>query len=157
MWKPEHRRAACRRGLRYPSDLTDVEWALVEPLIPPAKRGGRRREPGQKSVPRPIRPRCLQDFRALATCRLHAIDARGAPGAPGRNGGRASRHRSYGLPRLQSFSSCLIRRSLWEFGAALGCADRRPRSGSRMVHNPGAGNAENDSAENDSAAKDKGE
>jgi transposase len=43
MWKPEHRRAACRRGLRYPSDLTDVEWALVEPLIPPAKRGGRRR------------------------------------------------------------------------------------------------------------------
>ena len=43
MWKPEHRRAACRRGLRYPSDLTECEWALVEPLIPPAKRGGRRR------------------------------------------------------------------------------------------------------------------
>jgi hypothetical protein len=39
MWKPEHRRAARRRGLRYPSDLTDVEWALVEPLISPAKRG----------------------------------------------------------------------------------------------------------------------
>jgi hypothetical protein len=34
---------ACRRGLRYPSDLTECEWALVEPLIPPAKRGGRRR------------------------------------------------------------------------------------------------------------------
>src|ERR1700726_2504866 len=44
MWKPEHRRAAERRGLRYPSDLTDAEWALVEPMIPPAKRGGRRRE-----------------------------------------------------------------------------------------------------------------
>ena len=29
--------------LRYPSDLTDEEWALVEPLIPPAKRGGNRR------------------------------------------------------------------------------------------------------------------
>jgi len=43
MWKPEHRRAAERRGLRYPSDLTDAEWALVEPLIPPAKRGGRKR------------------------------------------------------------------------------------------------------------------
>ena len=27
----------------YPSDLTDVEWAIAEPLIPPAKRGGRRR------------------------------------------------------------------------------------------------------------------
>jgi hypothetical protein len=42
MWKPEHRRAAVRHGLRYPSDLTDAEWALVEPMIPPAKRGGRR-------------------------------------------------------------------------------------------------------------------
>jgi len=36
MWTPEHRVAADRRGLRYPSDLTDGEWALVEPLIPPA-------------------------------------------------------------------------------------------------------------------------
>jgi transposase len=43
MWKPEHRRAARHRSLRYPSDLTDAEWALVEPLIPPAKRGGRKR------------------------------------------------------------------------------------------------------------------
>jgi transposase len=43
MRKPEHRRAAERRGLRYPSDLTDAEWALVGPMIPPAKRGGRKR------------------------------------------------------------------------------------------------------------------
>jgi transposase len=43
MWKPEHRIAAERRGLRYPSDLTDAEWALVAPLIPPAKHGGRKR------------------------------------------------------------------------------------------------------------------
>ena len=43
MWKPEHRRAANRAGLRYPSDLTDAEWALVAPLIPPAKHGGRKR------------------------------------------------------------------------------------------------------------------
>ena len=43
MWKPEHRRAADRRGLRYPSDLSDAEWALVAPLIRPAKRGGRPR------------------------------------------------------------------------------------------------------------------
>ena len=43
MWKPEHRRTADRRGLRYDSDLTDAEWALVEPLIRPAKRGGRPR------------------------------------------------------------------------------------------------------------------
>lgn len=32
-----------RGHLRYPSDLTDPEWALVGPLIPPAKRGGNKR------------------------------------------------------------------------------------------------------------------
>ena len=32
-----------RDKLRYPSDLTDEEWALIEPLIPPAKHGGRPR------------------------------------------------------------------------------------------------------------------
>ena len=38
MWKPEHRRAADRNDLRYPSDLTDAEWALVQPLNPPDVR-----------------------------------------------------------------------------------------------------------------------
>ena len=33
MWKPEHRIAADRRGLRYPSDMSEAEWALVAPLI----------------------------------------------------------------------------------------------------------------------------
>jgi len=43
MWKPEHRQAAERHSLRYPSDLTDAEWALVGPMIPPARHGGRPR------------------------------------------------------------------------------------------------------------------
>ena len=43
MWTVEQRQTHDRSGLRYPSDLTDAEWALVEPLIPPAKRGGRQR------------------------------------------------------------------------------------------------------------------
>jgi transposase len=43
MWKPEHRLIARRSGLRYDSDLTDEEWALIAPMIPPAKRGGRKR------------------------------------------------------------------------------------------------------------------
>ncbi|MDB5315548.1 MAG: hypothetical protein JWO24_1392, partial [Rhodospirillales bacterium] len=30
-WTAEHRRAADRRGLRYPSDLTQGEWAVVAP------------------------------------------------------------------------------------------------------------------------------
>ena len=40
MWTNENRGRYDRSGLRYPSDLTDDEWALVKPLIPPAKRGG---------------------------------------------------------------------------------------------------------------------
>jgi transposase len=43
MWTVEQRQTYDRAGLRYPSDLTDEEWALVEPFIPPARRGGRQR------------------------------------------------------------------------------------------------------------------
>ncbi len=43
MWTVEQRQAHDRAGLRYPSDFTDAEWALVEPFVPPARRGGRRR------------------------------------------------------------------------------------------------------------------
>lgn len=43
MWKPEHRLAADRCRLRYPSDLSDAEWLLIAPMIPPGRRGGRRR------------------------------------------------------------------------------------------------------------------
>jgi transposase len=43
MWTQENRRRYDRSKLRYPSDLTDDEWVLVGPLIPPAKRGGNRR------------------------------------------------------------------------------------------------------------------
>ncbi len=46
MWKPEHRKAADRRGLRYESDLTDAEWALIRP----AKRGGRPRTGNVREV-----------------------------------------------------------------------------------------------------------
>lgn len=43
MWTPEHRLAARRVGQRYDSDLSDEEWALVAPVIPPPKRGGGKR------------------------------------------------------------------------------------------------------------------
>ena len=43
MWTKENRRRYDRSRLRYPSDLTDAEWALVAPLIPPAKLGGNKR------------------------------------------------------------------------------------------------------------------
>ena len=43
MWTTENRPRYNRDKLRYPSDLTDEEWTLVEPQIPPAKHGGRHR------------------------------------------------------------------------------------------------------------------
>ena len=50
MWTPEHRRAANRNGLRYPSDLTDAEWAIVGLMIPPARHGGRKRSVNVREV-----------------------------------------------------------------------------------------------------------
>jgi transposase len=50
MWKPEHRLAADRRGLRYPSDLTVAEWAIVAAMIPPGRHGGRRRSVNVREV-----------------------------------------------------------------------------------------------------------
>ncbi len=50
MWTAEHRLAAARGGRRYPSDLTDAEWALVEPMIPPARHGGRPRDVNIREV-----------------------------------------------------------------------------------------------------------
>src|SRR6266540_6452124 len=50
MWTNENRCRYDRRQLRYPSDLTDEEWALVEPLIPSAKRGGNKRHVNVREV-----------------------------------------------------------------------------------------------------------
>jgi transposase len=50
MWTPENRGRYDRSKLRYPSDLTDAEWAVVKPLIPPAKRGGNRRHVDEREI-----------------------------------------------------------------------------------------------------------
>ena len=44
--REQHKRA----GLRYPSDLTDAEWAVVAPLLPPARPGGRPRTTDLREV-----------------------------------------------------------------------------------------------------------
>jgi transposase len=44
MWTIENRLRYNRDKLRYLSDLTDEEWGLIAPLIPPARHGGRRRQ-----------------------------------------------------------------------------------------------------------------
>ena len=50
MWTQNNRARYDRSKLRYPSDLTDEEWSLIGPLIPPAKRGGNKRSVDERAV-----------------------------------------------------------------------------------------------------------
>jgi putative transposase len=49
-WDDTARNQHNRDHLRYPSDLTDAEWALFGPFIPPARPGGRPRKTDMRSV-----------------------------------------------------------------------------------------------------------
>ncbi|MGI4764103.1 MAG: transposase [Janthinobacterium lividum] len=44
MWTDEHRKTYCREGSGLPSNLTDPEWIVLQPLIPDAMPGGRPRK-----------------------------------------------------------------------------------------------------------------
>ena len=44
MWTPTTRLQHSRAGLRYGSDLTDVEWMFLEPYLPPPRPRGRKRK-----------------------------------------------------------------------------------------------------------------
>src|ERR1700758_3646681 len=50
MWTEEHRRIYRREGKGYPSDLRDAEWARLEPMIPPARPGGRPRKTDMRAA-----------------------------------------------------------------------------------------------------------
>ena len=51
MWKAETRRTYDRKGLRYPTDLTDAEWELARPFVDIAPRGsGRQRRVDLREV-----------------------------------------------------------------------------------------------------------
>ena len=50
MWTTENRGRYDRSKLRYPSDLTEQEWALIKPLIPPAKKGGNKRTVDERQI-----------------------------------------------------------------------------------------------------------
>ena len=49
-WNDTARDQHNRDHLRYPSDLTDREWALIAPMLPAAKRGGRPRTTNLRDV-----------------------------------------------------------------------------------------------------------
>jgi transposase len=50
VWTNDNRGRYDRSHLRYPSDLSDDEWRLIEPLIPPAKPGGNKRSVVMREV-----------------------------------------------------------------------------------------------------------
>jgi transposase len=50
MWTKEHRTIYRQSGEGLPSDLTDAQWALLEPLIPPADPGGRPRKTDMRAA-----------------------------------------------------------------------------------------------------------
>ena len=111
MWTTANRARYDRNHLRYPSDLTDEEWALIEPRIPPAKRGGNKRTVNVREIANGLmyiltRAACLPVYRVgargalrpAALCwRGHCFlsDCRGDP-----EDGVARRHSRYvGWPR----------------------------------------------------------
>ena len=50
MWTTENRSRYDRSKLRYPSDLPDEEWAVINPLIPAAKRSGNKRTVDEREL-----------------------------------------------------------------------------------------------------------
>ena len=50
MWTTANRALYDRSKLRYPSDMTDEEWSIIRPLIPPAKKGGNKRTVDEREV-----------------------------------------------------------------------------------------------------------
>ena len=73
MWTSKNRARYDRSKLRYPSDLTDNEWRLVEPLIPPGKRGGDKRTVVMREVVNGLMYTCsppdASGARSRKTCR----------------------------------------------------------------------------------------
>ncbi len=50
MWTQRNRPRYNRDHLRYPSDLTDEEWTVIAPLIPPPRPGGGKRRTDMRAV-----------------------------------------------------------------------------------------------------------
>jgi transposase len=50
MWTETTRLKYGRGKLRYASDTTDEEWAVIEPLLPPANELGRPRTTSMRAV-----------------------------------------------------------------------------------------------------------
>ena len=63
-WTELTRRQHAREGDRYASELTDAEWALIEPLVPRHRRTGRPRTTHLRCVRRDLV--CRDDWLPVA-------------------------------------------------------------------------------------------
>jgi transposase len=75
-WTEITRRQYRREDQRYASDLTDAEWALIEPSMPPPSRIGRPRETDLRTVVNAIlfsiRPAEVKALLALSRCNVRS-------------------------------------------------------------------------------------
>jgi len=69
MWTTENRARYDRSKLRYPSDLTDAEWALIAPVIPRAKEPRKNKRFGLRFAP-------IEDSGSGSRCLRFADDRR---------------------------------------------------------------------------------
>ena len=69
-WTGIARREHSREGLRYPSDMTDAEWALAAPFVPAARRGGRPRTSGYARGPERDALCCRKRMRLAAFAQM---------------------------------------------------------------------------------------
>ncbi len=63
MWTAEHRNRCRRESGGFPSNLSNAEWAVLEPLIPAARPGGRPRKTDMRSAMNAILYLCGQLIR----------------------------------------------------------------------------------------------
>src|SRR5712691_2552653 len=75
MWTLENRPKYKRDHLRYPSDLTDDEWAYIKPLIPPAKPGGGKRRTDMRASSRNRNRQTIRSRQRVRTV-TQALDRR---------------------------------------------------------------------------------
>lgn len=50
MWTAENRKTYDRKTARYPSDVVDEEWALIEPHLPPPRSTRRHKVPDRREI-----------------------------------------------------------------------------------------------------------
>ena len=102
MWTSKNRAHYDRSKLRYPSDLTDDEWGLVEPLIPPGKTGGGKRRVNERSTRAPRSLAGVRDSHREGVT-VACADQRRSPSASedtasGKTAASGSRSRCRGAP-----------------------------------------------------------